>query len=320
MRARVPALALIAALGCRRQAGPLVFVSNERGGTITVIDTRTDEVVRTISVGSRPRGIQWRGGKLYAALTDVGTRRPNARAAIAEIDVRQGYRIRWLPSGADPETLAVSPDGTRIFVSNEDANEASIVDVVSGKILRSLPVGVEPEGVTLSPDGRWCWVTAESSGTVTVIDTARGEVAATIPVEGRPRSAAFSPDGSRGYVSCELGGSVCVVDVRTNSVTGCTRLAPGERPVGIVASPAGREVYAATGRGNTVVVLDAAGKLLGRIPVGQRPWGIGLTRDGKKLYVANGPSNDVSVIDTQTRKILRTVPGGDGPWGVAVGN
>ena len=35
-----------------------VWVSNERSGSLTVIDSATDRVVSTVAVGGRPRGIQ----------------------------------------------------------------------------------------------------------------------------------------------------------------------------------------------------------------------------------------------------------------------
>ena len=41
---------------------------------------------------------------------------------------------RILPGGSDPETFDITPDGATLFVSNEDANSASIVDVASGKV------------------------------------------------------------------------------------------------------------------------------------------------------------------------------------------
>jgi YVTN family beta-propeller protein len=55
------------------------------------------------------------------------------------------------------------------------------------------------------------------------------------------------------------------------------------------------------------------------VEVGVRPWGIGLTGDGRKLYSANGPSNDVSVVDTDSMKVIKTIPAGELPWGVAIG-
>jgi YVTN family beta-propeller protein len=39
-----------------------------------------------------------------------------------------------------------------------------------------------------------------------------------------------------------------------------------------------------------------------------------------KNRAANGASNDVSVIDLKSRKELRRIKVGDGPWGVAIVN
>ncbi|HEV2181764.1 MAG TPA: hypothetical protein VGR59_15660, partial [Gemmatimonadaceae bacterium] len=36
----------------------LVYVSDERGNTVTVIDAATDSVVKTINAGQRPRGVR----------------------------------------------------------------------------------------------------------------------------------------------------------------------------------------------------------------------------------------------------------------------
>jgi YVTN family beta-propeller protein len=54
------------------------------------------------------------------------------------------------------------------------------------------------------------------------------------------------------------------------------------------------------------------------VEVGVRPWGIALTGDGGKLYTANGPSNDVTVVDTESLEVLKRIPAGELPWGVAV--
>jgi len=39
------------------QAAPFAYVPNEKSGTLSVIDTATDQVVRQIAAGKRPRGI-----------------------------------------------------------------------------------------------------------------------------------------------------------------------------------------------------------------------------------------------------------------------
>jgi YVTN family beta-propeller protein len=87
----------------------------------------------------------------------------------------------------------------------------------------------------------------------------------------------------------------------------------------VTVSPDGSTVYVATGRGNSVAVLEAETLAeRARIPVGQRPWGIALADGGRRLYTANGVTNDVSVIDTEAGRVIATIRAGDGPWGVAV--
>jgi YVTN family beta-propeller protein len=94
---------------------------------------------------------------------------------------------------------------------------------------------------------------------------------------------------------------------------------PNVRPMGAVSSPDGRAVYVTTGRGRTVVAIDAQNATPSwSVEVGERPWGIAVTSDGRTLYTANGPSNDVSVVDVATRAVTARIAVGQSPWGVAI--
>jgi YVTN family beta-propeller protein len=111
-----------------------------------------------------------------------------------------------------------------------------------------------------------------------------------------------------------------VVDVHTHTPIATIAITDsGAKPVGVALSPDGRWAYVATGRGNSVAVVDlGAQQQVASIPVGKRPWGIVITPDGATLYTANGLSGDVSEIDTQTRRVVATLKAGAGPWGVAL--
>ena len=52
--------------------------------------------------------------------------------------------------------------------------------------------------------------------------------------------------------------------------------------------------------------------------VGQRVWQMDFTPDAKLLVSTNGESNDVSVINVVERKVLKSIPVGELPWGVAI--
>src|SRR4051812_25100553 len=199
----------------------LIFVSNEAGHSISVIDVRTSRVESTIPVPSRPRGIQTtRDGKFVfvAVSEDTLVRVARRRDAIAVIDVATRRVVRELKSGTDPEQFAVTPNAAVIYASNEDAGTVSAIDVRSGKISSTAVVGIEPEGVAVSPDGRWVYITAETSNSISVIDVARKKVVANLLVDARPRGVAFSPDSRRAYVTAEIGGSVTMIDVATREI------------------------------------------------------------------------------------------------------
>ncbi len=129
-----------------------VYATNERAGTVTVLEPREARAVATIPIGGRPRGIAASpdGRFVYVAVAAKG----DAGNAIACIDTASGRVVRHLASGTDPEQVAVAPDGGTLWVSNEDAAKASAIDVRSGKVTAAIPVGEEPEGVAISPDGR----------------------------------------------------------------------------------------------------------------------------------------------------------------------
>ena len=313
----------------------LAYVTNEDSQELSVIDTRSDSVVATFPVGTRPRGVKVSpdGRTVYVALSGSPKCPPSmpdeqceklkadkSKDGIAEVDVAARKVRRVLPGGSDPEQFDVSSDGKRLYIANEDAATASIVDVQKGTIDTTVKVGAEPEGVRISPDGKIVYVTAESDTSIRVLDAATGAVKARIKVDRRPRDVAFSPDGKRAYATAEVGGTVSVIDVAANRVIATIPFSKDAKPMGVRVSPDGHRVYVATGRGGTVEVIDpATNKIVGSVKVGQRPWGIALTGDGKKLYTANGPSNDVSVVDTDKLTVIATVPVGKIPWGVAIG-
>ena len=151
-------------------------------------------------------------------------------------------------------------------------------------------------------------------------DTEKLVVAKTIAVGPRPRSTGFLPDGSRAYVSAENDGSVYVIDnVKRTLLKRLPLSGTGARPMGIDTSPDGTFVFVTTGRGRTLVILDAAtNKEVGAVDVGDRPWGLAVAPDGRTVFTANGPSNDVSFVDVERRAVTARVPTGDRPWGVAV--
>lgn len=333
---RVLWLGIVAAALASPAEAARLYVSNEDGHSVTVLDADTAAVIATIPVGKRPRGMKLDsdGSRLFVAVSGLPKCPPSVpdeecaklerdlkADGIAVVDAATHKVLQVLHAGSDPEQFALSRDGNRLFVANEDAATMSVVDTRSGAVVGRVPVGREPEGVGLSPDGRWVLITNESENSVSVIDTSTLKIVKSVPVGKRPRDVAFTPDGGTAYVSGEFDASVYRMTVPQGApVERVLELRKEARPMGIALDSSRGRLYVSTGRGGTVAIIDSAShKLLAEVPVGTRPWGIALSRDGRWLYTANGPSDDVSVIDTSTLRAVRRIPVGRSPWGVVVG-
>src|SRR5205807_501576 len=170
-----------------------VYVTNEAAGTLSVLDADRRRPIATVRLGKRPRGIKLSPDQkhVYIALSGSASAGPGVDESklpppdrradgIAEVDA-ETYRVtRIIHAGNDPEQIALSADGTRLYVANEDAALLGVVDLATGAILSTVPVGEEPEGVALRPDGREVYVTSEGDGAVFAIDSATRQVIARI--------------------------------------------------------------------------------------------------------------------------------------------
>jgi YVTN family beta-propeller protein len=323
-----------------------VYVTNERSGDVTVIDGTTFKVVQTIPVGKRPRGIHTSpdGKTVYVALSGTPIEGPpqldaqgnpifardqdddekedksdKSADGIGVVDVVSRKLLKKIPVGSDPEEFDISADGRHLYVSNEDVKTASSLDIGNGKVEKIVSLSQEPEGVAITPDGKRLFVTCETGGEVYVIDIATFKVVGQVKIGARPRSVAFLQNGRIAIVPSESAGELYAIDTEQIKVVKTIPLPKGSRPMRVRVSPDGSKLYASTGRGGSVVVLDAKSyDVLNTIAVGQRPWGIVVSPDGKYLFSANGPSNDVSVVDLTTNKEIARVRAGSSPWGLAV--
>jgi len=112
--------------------------------------------------------------------------------------------------------VAITPDGTRAYVTNPDSNSVSVIDTATNSVVATIAVG--GFGVAITPDGTRAYVAGGGFNTVAVIDTTTNSVVATIPVGqnpppgGNPFGVAITPDGARAYVTNQDSGALRPVD------------------------------------------------------------------------------------------------------------
>jgi len=139
--------------------GLIAYVTNEASEELSVIDTRTDSVIATIPVGTRPRGVRLTpdGKTIFVALSGSPRCPPTmpdeeceklkadkSKDGIAVVDAAARKVMRVLPGGSDPENFDISKDGSTLFVSNEDAGEAEDAGDGTGEAPRRRRRGARP--------------------------------------------------------------------------------------------------------------------------------------------------------------------------------
>ena len=104
--------------------------------------------------------------------------------------------------GVDPFGVAVTPDGSRAYIANENytspqsVGSVSVIDTTTNTVTATIDFGSgkAPNDVAVSPDGTRAYVTNAGYGnSVSVIDTATNTVIDTIAVGVQPRLGGGQP-------------------------------------------------------------------------------------------------------------------------------
>jgi YVTN family beta-propeller protein len=146
--------------------GTRIYVANADDGTITVID---EGLVREpLDVGGTPTAIALSpdGNLLYIA---VAGENAEDDGALRIIDLATGMRIGNIGTGRNPSDVAVSADGTQVFVTNTDDGTVTVYTNTATELrVDEINAGRAPTDVAVSPDGTKFYVT-NSDGTVVVL-------------------------------------------------------------------------------------------------------------------------------------------------------
>ncbi|MDR3692165.1 MAG: bifunctional YncE family protein/alkaline phosphatase family protein [Fimbriimonas sp.] len=143
-----------------------LYVSNWGGNSVTVVDTKTNSPVRTIRVGIRPNDMALApDGRLFVSCAgdntveviqtrslESGAGGPT-RATRPPEGVREILNTAIEPTeleGSSPVGVAVSPDGSTLYVANADNNDVMVADISNSKETRIrgfIPTGWYPTSV-----------------------------------------------------------------------------------------------------------------------------------------------------------------------------
>ena len=273
-----------------------------------LIDTKSRAVTATLALGNSFVGVAFDGAgeRIYAgggADNDVKIFRRTGDAGFRAEDAVK------LP-GAAPSGLALSPDGSTLYVALNLKHTLGVIDTATRQV-REIPVGAYPYTVVVAAGGAKVYVSNWGGRKPGPGDVTDG----VFPVVLDPRTGIPSS------------GTVSVVDTKTLAVV--RHIDVGLHPSALALSPKGDRLYGANANSDTVSVIDTASdrvaatlnvRLWEKAPIGSSPNALAVASDGT-LYVANAANNAVAVLDTsKTASPVRGfIPAGWYPTAVALG-
>jgi YVTN family beta-propeller protein len=215
----------------------------------------------------------------------------------------------FIPFSALAAGLAISPDGTTLYVANYQNDSLSIINTATRAVNNEIVFFAPGQTTAVGEMPYWPVVLSNpQGGTVkTYVSSQRdGQVLSVNPsgsfkvitVGGEPNRMVLSADQNWLYVSNGDLDEIEVIDTTKDAVNSRISVArpgykyKGSNPNSLALSPDGTRLYATLGGENAVAVINVASRhLLGRIPTGWYPSSVTVSADGNTLYVVNMKSN-----------------------------
>ena len=187
-----------------------MYASDVLGGKILVMNVN-GTLIDEIDVGSRPQYMEVRPDGQVLYVTRLG-------GPLSVVDLEQKIVIKEIDSGSMPHRLFFTNEGAILFVVNTGSDTLSVIDSRKHGVIKTIPVGDSPEYVALNPDETLAYVTNMDSNTVSIVDA--DKVVNEIPVGSGPYGIAFSADGGDlAYVSNMRGNDVSVINTTSSNIT-----------------------------------------------------------------------------------------------------
>lgn len=178
-------------LGTNTRPHGLVWLPDDRlvatcegSDTLAVVrlDARGGTRVRGLPTGQQgSHMLVVRGDTAYVANMKSGS--------VSVVDLAGRRPPRIVPAGKEPEGIALSPDGRRLWVADRMAAEVRVLDTATWKELGRVATGAMPIRIVVTPDGRRAIVSNHRAGTLSVIDARALKPERTIAVSNDPAAA-----------------------------------------------------------------------------------------------------------------------------------
>lgn len=333
-----------------------VYVADELSGTVSVIDARTNQRIRTIPISYTEGGVEM-------------------AFAPHNVQVAPDGKTVWITA---PMAMTAAGAGGPCDADCNPVNgmqmdeEVIVVDAVADTVIARIPIPGKTAGlmihlahVVLDAESRYAYVTANYASQIVKIDAhtfrevARFELGPDhgphgmrvcggqlfvanmykkslgivnpetgkikeVPLGGVAVQTACRTDGKYVFATLYDTREIVRYELRTGRLTRIALPKESEGPIQLYVTPDEARVIVADqgtlyGRAVSTRVFEvdvATARVTAAIETGSAPHGVVIDDQGRFAYVSNLLSNTVAVVDLATKRVVATIPVGTGPNGI----
>jgi len=233
---------------------------------VSVIDTATNAVTKTVTVGSRPTGIVEVAGLVYVA--NLGSQSVSRFDPTLAAPVVTSFAVPATASSLSaPSGLAASANGQRLYVNDARNGKTFVFDltqnppVTTGNVLN----GADTFPAYLSVSGTTGYSANPGTNSIRVLDLT-ALTATNVPVGSSPYGVVFLPSLGEAFVTNSGSNTLSVIDTTAAPVVAFT-ITTGAIPDAIALSPDQQTVVVSNEGDNTVSIFHVNQASAG--PVGE---------------------------------------------------
>jgi len=297
-------------------ASPRLLVVSRDEKALKSYDPVTYELQFTVKLPGDPHEVVATPDGRFAFSSDFEGR----DNTLSIIDLAEGKRVDGVKMDPyfKPHCLAITKDGSKVYVTCEASRAVVEFDVAAHKVGRVFRLTVDSAHMlALSPDEKWLLVTSQWDNNVTIIDLEKGETRKSIATGKGAESVTFTPDSKEAWVVNRTWQTLSIIDMTT--LKKVQTISCEHNPMRAIVTPDGATVIVTSALSDEVALVDRAKReVVGRIKTGDFPVGMALSKDGTRLYVTNLNGGDVAVIDLANRKVIHRLAVGGQPEGIAL--
>ena len=263
------------------QTNGRLYIAHLGASTVTVFDTRSQQVVKDIAGISGVHGVLAvpQLGRVYASATGDNQ--------LVTIDTQRLAVVAHTEGGNYPDGIAYDPNDAKVFVSDEHGNTVTVVSTETNQRVDTIDLGGEVGNTQYDAGSHRLFSVVQTRNQLVAIDPKADSVTGRYDLPGCTHSHGLLIDAvSRlAFIACDENATLLIFDLQSMQITGTQTV--GEAPDVLAFDESLHRLYVAAESGVLAIFEERDGGLikLGQDLVGPRAHAIAVDQQTHRIYL-----------------------------------